>query len=130
MVYAMIQQLKKYFLMILGFVFLILGVVGVFMPLLPTTPFLILAALCFHQSSPKFHAWLMDHPWLGPPILDWQKHRVIRIQYKILASVMIISSCLFVVTKETIPRFGKVTFAFFILFVLGFIWSKPHKVQS
>jgi uncharacterized membrane protein YbaN (DUF454 family) len=57
----------------LGFICVILGVVGIFLPLLPTTPFLLLAAWLFARSSNRFHTWLMNHPKLGPFILVWQK---------------------------------------------------------
>jgi len=56
----------------LGCLCVILGVVGIFLPLLPTTPFLLLAAWLFSRSSNRFHTWLMSHPKLGPFILAWQ----------------------------------------------------------
>ncbi len=58
----------------LGFTATGLGLVGVVLPLLPTTVFLILAAFAFARSSPRLHAWLIGHPRLGPAIVDWQTH--------------------------------------------------------
>ncbi len=58
----------------LGFTATGLGLVGVVLPLVPTTVFLILAAFAFARSSPRLHAWLIEHPRLGPPIVDWQTH--------------------------------------------------------
>lgn len=60
-----------------GVTALALGLVGVFLPLLPTTPFVILAAACFAQSSPRLHDWLLRHPLFGPAIRDWRNHRAI-----------------------------------------------------
>jgi hypothetical protein len=54
-----------------------LGLVGVFLPLLPTTPFLLLAGACFVRSSPRLHARLLAHPRLGPYLERWQKDRSI-----------------------------------------------------
>ena len=68
-----------------GLFFLVVGVVGVFLPVLPTTPFLLIAAAAFARSSPRLHAWLLAHPLLGPPIRDWQDHGAISKAAKRLA---------------------------------------------
>lgn len=60
-----------------GFLAFGTGIVGVFVPLLPTVPFLILAAFCFGRGSPRFERWLLDHPRFGPPVRDWREHRAI-----------------------------------------------------
>ncbi len=60
-----------------GIVALALGLVGIVLPLLPTTPFLLLAAVCFARSSPALHDWIIHHPRFGPPIADWRTHRAI-----------------------------------------------------
>lgn len=57
---------------VLGWVLVPVGVAGVFLPLLPGTVFLILAAACFARSSPRFETWLVSHPRLGPPIRSWR----------------------------------------------------------
>lgn len=70
--------MKRWFLMALGWLAFVTGMVGIVLPLLPTTPFMLLAAALFARSSPRFHHWLLTHPWFGPPIVDWQQHRGIR----------------------------------------------------
>jgi uncharacterized protein len=57
----------------LGLVFLALGLLGVVLPVLPTTPFLLVAAAAFARSSPRLHQWLLAHPLFGPPIRNWQE---------------------------------------------------------
>ena len=68
-----------------GGISVLLGVIGIFLPLLPTTPFLLLAAYCFQRSSPALHAWLINHPRLGPSIRDWREHGAISQSAKIQA---------------------------------------------
>lgn len=65
-------MLKKLFLL-LGFVALAIGVIGMFLPLLPTVPFLILAAFLFSKGSRRWEARLIGHPRLGPPIRAWRE---------------------------------------------------------
>lgn len=73
-----------------------LGLVGVFVPGLPTTVFLLIAFWAFSKSSARFQTWLWEHPRLGPPIRDWHEHRVIPLKAKILAAVMMTSSFVYV----------------------------------
>ena len=67
----------------------VLGAAGVVVPLLPTTPFLLVAAWAFARSSPRLHRWLVTHPRLGPAIRDWQHHRAISRRAKGLAMLAI-----------------------------------------
>ena len=69
----------------LGFIFLGLGVIGVFLPLLPTTPFLLVSAGCFARSSDKWHRWLLANRIFGPIIKDWQEKKCISMTTKIFA---------------------------------------------
>ncbi|MFP2768097.1 YbaN family protein [Oceanisphaera sp. KMM 10153] len=63
---------------LLGCISLGLGMLGAFLPVLPTTPFVLLAACLFGKSSPRVHRWLVNHPWFGGMIRDWQAHRGLR----------------------------------------------------
>ena len=67
-----------------------LGFIGAFLPLLPTVPFMLLAAYCFGRGSERFHEWLITHPTFGPPILDWMEHGTISRRSKRAAGVAIL----------------------------------------
>jgi len=79
------RPLRRLPWMILGWVAVGLGFIGVALPVLPTTPFLILAAFAFSKSSPRLKQWLLDHPIFGGPIRDWDANGAIRPRIKILA---------------------------------------------
>jgi uncharacterized membrane protein YbaN (DUF454 family) len=68
-----------------GWIAIALGVAGLFLPLLPTTPFLLLAAAAFARGAPGLHSRLLAHPRLGPPIRDWQAHGAISRRAKLYA---------------------------------------------
>jgi uncharacterized membrane protein YbaN (DUF454 family) len=70
---------------LLGFVFLALALVGVFLPLLPTTPFVLLAAACFAQSSERMHRWILANPTFGPMVRDWELKRCVNCRVKVIA---------------------------------------------
>jgi len=72
---------------IAGIIALGFGIVGAALPLLPTTPFLLLAAFCFSRGSERLHAWLITHPRFGPAIVDWQEQGAISGRAKALAMV-------------------------------------------
>ena len=71
------QFARRHFWLALGWASLGLGALGVLLPLLPTTPFLLLAAYAFSRGSERLHAWLLNHRVFGPPIENWRRHRAI-----------------------------------------------------
>jgi len=73
--------------LIVGFVALALGAIGIALPLLPTTPFILVAAFAFAQSSEKLHQWLLDHNVFGPLIENWQRHGAISRRAKVASVV-------------------------------------------
>ena len=67
---------------------LLLGIIGVFLPVLPTTPFVLLAAFCFARGSPRWERWLLEHPLFGRPVRDWRERRAVPLRAKQLATAM------------------------------------------
>ena len=93
--------MKRWCLMALGWLAFATGIVGIVLPLLPTTPFMLLAAALFARSSPRFHRWLLTHPWFGTPIMDWQQYRGIRRQARRRAIIFILLT--FSVSLAVVP---------------------------
>jgi uncharacterized membrane protein YbaN (DUF454 family) len=71
-----------------GWLSLAVGFIGIFLPLLPTVPFVLLAAFCFSRGSARCERWLLGHPRFGPWIRDWRAHRAVPLRAKQLASAM------------------------------------------
>ena len=74
---------------IAGVLALLAGIIGIFLPVLPTTPFVLLAAACFARSSPRIYGWLLRHRLFGPMIDTWQRERAVprRVKWIALASM-------------------------------------------
>ena len=85
----MIHLITRPILFILAWVSFALGIIGIFVPGLPTTPFMILTAYLFSKSSPRMHSWLTSLPYFGNAILEWEAHRVIRPKAKATAIVVL-----------------------------------------
>lgn len=79
----------KYILIILGSICLALGVIGIFLPLLPTTPFLLLSAALYVRSSEQLYQWLIHQKYLGTYIRNYREHRAIPLRAKIISIMMI-----------------------------------------
>ena len=86
----------RYGLIAFGWLNVALGVIGLFLPVMPTTIFLLIALWAFSKSSVRFHGWLYNHPTLGVTIRDWHAHRVIPVKAKILAVAFMSASLAYV----------------------------------
>lgn len=78
-------EARKTFYLICGFGLVGLATLGIFLPLLPTTPLLLLAAACFANSSERCHQWLMNHHIFGTTLRNWQDNRCIPLRAKVVA---------------------------------------------
>ncbi len=87
----MVSKAKRFVLILVGLISLALGGLGVFLPLLPTTPFVLVSALAFANSSPRLHQWLLDHDLFGPFITNWQRYGAISRPKKILSLLSMVA---------------------------------------
>lgn len=83
------RQGRRIALVVIGTVALALGVIGIVVPVLPTTPFLLLAAACYARSSERLHRWLMNNRYLGEPIRDYRDRRAVKLHVKLYALVVL-----------------------------------------
>ena len=109
---------------ILGIISLGLGIAGTLLPLLPTVPFLLLAAFFFARSSERLHLWLLKHPKFGSAIQDWQERKAISKRAKIAASVSMIAS-LTLTFFLAVPTKIIALQAAILAAVALFIWTRP-----
>ena len=109
----------------LALFFIGLGSIGVVLPLLPTTPFLLLAAMCASRSSPALHAWLYGHPRFGPLLGDWRDHRAIRPRAKMTALALIALSWGWMwISVE--PLYARLSATAVLACVIAFLATRPH----
>jgi len=87
---ADIGRLRRTLYVALGLFFVALGFLGAVLPVLPTTPFLLLASALFVRSSPRLNRWLLRSRIFGPFLRDWQRHRGVRLSVKLTATVMML----------------------------------------
>jgi uncharacterized membrane protein YbaN (DUF454 family) len=119
---------KRALLLALGWLCVGLGILGAFLPVLPTTPFLIVALWAFARSSARFHAWLLHHPRFGPSLRLWERHRVIPIRVKALAFLGMAASLVYVLGFADLPPWGLVGMGAAMLAGALYVLSKPSKV--
>lgn len=113
----------------LGTLFVALGIAGIFLPVLPTTPFMLLAATCYARASTRFYNWLLNNRMLGPTILEWRRYRSIPYRVKWTAIVLMavtlgISIVYFVPWLEL-----QVALAIFGLLLGAYLYNIPSRDQ-
>ena len=112
----------------LGWVFVSLAALGAVLPVLPTTPFLILAAWAFSKGSPRLARWLEEHPRFGPVLRDWRSHRRIPLHAKVLAVTMMAASLSSLVFFSTAPGWAVGSAAVLMAVGAGYVLSCPHRI--
>jgi len=125
------EKIKKSVFISLGVFFVALGIIGAFLPILPTTPFLILALFFFAESSPKFHKMLLNNRYFGEDLQRWERDKTIQRTTKVKATTLIVISfalSIFLVHPTIQLQILLVAIA---LILLAFLWSiKETNIES
>ena len=124
----MITHAKRLTLILIGFISLALGALGIFVPLLPTTPFLLLSAFAFANSSERMHQWLLDHNLFGPLIDNWRQHRAISRRAKVV-SILSMVAILMISVLMPVPTYIIVIQVFVLSTTAIFVLSRPLPPQ-
>ena len=124
----MITHAKRLTLILIGFISLALGALGIFVPLLPTTPFLLLSAFAFANSSERMHQWLLDHNIFGPLIDNWRQHRAISRRAKVV-SILSMVAILMISVLMPVPTYIIVIQVFVLSTTAIFVLSRPLPPQ-
>ncbi|MBT5187260.1 MAG: YbaN family protein [Kordiimonadaceae bacterium] len=111
----------------LGWLFFTLGFIGVFLPVLPTTPFMILALWGFSKGSERLHNWLYTHPKYGQALQDWDKYRVIPLKAKITAITMMSISAFIIIFYIDVPKYGLYCALALMAYGAFYVLTKPSK---
>lgn len=122
----MLRYLTKYVFLSFGFLSLALGIVGAFLPLLPTIPFILLAAFCFSKGSKRLHSWLLNQKLFGRMIHDWEKHGIIQPRLKWVSTVGIILMLSYPIVFISIPLVIKILAGGVGACVIVFIQTRPR----
>jgi uncharacterized membrane protein YbaN (DUF454 family) len=119
------DPLKSFLYVVGGWACVGLAVLGSILPLLPTTPFLLLASWCFYRGSPRIHAWLHRSKWFGPTLDDWQHYRGIRKSVKYRTVVLVAAVVATSLVLNSLPWWLKYAAIGLVACGLYMIWTVP-----
>ncbi|BCV66158.1 inner membrane protein [Shewanella carassii] len=121
--------IKRGFFLISGILSLCMGLLGIVLPVLPTVPFILLAAFCFARSSERLHDWLHRHPWFAQPLNDWHARKAMR--KKLKRKALLITGASFSLSIALVPLgWVKLLLAVCGICLLLFLWQIPELEDS
>lgn len=121
------NRVVRALLLALGFVSVATAIVGVFVPVIPTTGPVLLAGFAFSRSSERFDDWLVNHRWFGPIIRDWRAGLGFSVRAKVLAVVAIVASFAFTLTVAITNVGGRIAMIALALAISAYVVSRPTK---
>ncbi len=127
----MLKASWRWLMIGLGWIVLAVGIVGIFVPLLPTTPFVLLAAFFFSKGSKRLHLWLREHPRFGRYVRDWEAEQVIPPFGKYASTLLMVPSVGWVIATRDLPVVLSGGMAAMTIAVTWYIWSRPsHRSRA
>ena len=114
----------RFFWLAIGHTCLGLALAGLFLPILPTVPFLLAAVGAYERSSPRFRQWIEEHPKLGPLLKNWRQSGSIPLKAKIIASLMLTAS-MTIIMLQVENRWVANGVIIILLVIAAYIWSRP-----
>ena len=117
--------MTKPIFLICGWLAFALGFVGAFLPILPTTPFMLLAAYCFSKGSPRLYKWLINLPKFGPSIKAWNENGVISKRAKVICVISVVAVMIYLGLHDTLPLWAQISSIVILFGVMGFVCSRP-----
>jgi len=124
------NRVRRHLLVLSGWFFVLLAVVGVVLPFLPTTPFLILALTLFARSSPAFHRMLLNNRWFGASLKQWEERKSVSLRTKRRATVLVLLSfsILIAILYERVAL--QILLAAMAMVLLLFIWRLKQSIEA
>jgi uncharacterized membrane protein YbaN (DUF454 family) len=110
-----------------GFVFLGLGMLGLVLPVLPATPFVLLAAACFARASERFYNWVLNHRVFGPTVREWRRHRSIPYRVKLGAIALMAASLATSIVFFVRPAWLQAVLAALGVLLAAWLYSIPSR---
>lgn len=109
----------------LGFISLLLGLIGILLPVLPTTPFILLAAFGFSRSSKRFHQRLLSNRWFGPMIVQWEAHGTIPLKIKCFSTTLMLVMISYPILYRELPLWLDMSILALVAVGVAYVWSRP-----
>jgi uncharacterized membrane protein YbaN (DUF454 family) len=124
------SRISRPFWLAIGWIFVVLAALGAVLPLLPTAPFLIIAAIAFSKSSEKCRQWLYKQPLFGSILIDWEEHGVIPSSAKVIALLSMTLSFVALFISGKVPIWALVIIGVFMVACGWFVASRPSKKNN
>lgn len=120
----------RHLLFAAGLLCSLLAILGFLLPLIPGTPFLLLAMACFSRSSERTHRWVLGLPGVGPILEEWERDGSISLRVKIIASITLAAATVYPLFFEGLPTALRWVAGLSCLAILVFLWSRPSRKKS